>query len=269
MSYADQPTAGSACDIEPSPNGNDADATLNVTSHEHNEAITDPLGTAWYDSVGYEVGDKCAWTFGTQQGSTPHGAYNQAIGSGVYELQQEWSNLLSGCVLNAIVLPPQITSYSPGKGRAGTTITLAGKNLLGASQVTLRSVPATFTVVSPTKITARVPAGVSGLASWTVKTPGGSASSSQLFCALLSRLRSEYPPFGTRPDSTAAARGRLGFLGCFLRPFSRKVSPSDEATAHLRRAARARLHGGARRQPPVGQAGRLPRSRRTSAGSCR
>ncbi len=183
MPYADQPSAGSACDIEPSPNGDDADATINVTSHEHNEAITDPLGTAWYDSIGYENGDKCAWTFGTQQGSTPHGAYNQQIAGGVYELQQEWSNLLSGCVLNAIVLPPQVTGYSPGKGRAGTTVTLTGKNFLGATQVTLRSVAALFTVVSATKITARVPAGVSGLGAWTVKTPGGSASSSPLFCA--------------------------------------------------------------------------------------
>jgi hypothetical protein len=183
MAYADQPSAGSACDIEPSPNGNDADATINVTSHEHNEAITDPLGTAWYDSIGYEIGDKCAWTFGTQQGSTSHGAYNQTIGGGVYELQQEWSNLLSGCVLNAIVLAPQITGYSPGKGRAGTAVTLTGKNFLGTTQVTLRSVPASFTVDSPTKITARVPAGVSGLGAWMVKTPGGTASSSPLFCA--------------------------------------------------------------------------------------
>jgi hypothetical protein len=183
MAYADAPSAGSACDIEPSPNGNDADATINVASHEHNEAVTDPLGTAWYDSIGYENGDKCAWTFGTQQGSTPHGAYNQTIGGGVYELQQEWSNLLSGCVLNAIVLPPQITGYSPGKGRAGTTVTLTGKNFLGATQVTFRSVSATFTVLSPTKITVQVPAGVSGLGAWTVRTPGGSATSSGLFCA--------------------------------------------------------------------------------------
>ena len=152
-------------------------------SHELEESVTDPLGNAWYDAAGYENGDKCAWTFGTQQGSTPHGAYNQTIGSGVYELQQEWSNLLSGCVLNAIVLPPQIAGYSPGRGRAGTSVTLTGKNFLGATQVTLRSVSATFTVDSPTKITARVPAGVSGLGAWTVKTPGGSASSSPLFCA--------------------------------------------------------------------------------------
>jgi hypothetical protein len=42
-------------------------------SHEHNEAITDPLGNAWYDLVGYENIDKCAWNFGSQLGA-PAGA---------------------------------------------------------------------------------------------------------------------------------------------------------------------------------------------------
>jgi hypothetical protein len=180
--YADQPTAGSDCDIESSPNGNDADATINVVSHEHNETMTDPLGNAWYDSGGYENGDKCAWTFGQQLGSTQYGSYNQAISSGHYELQQEWSNLLSACVLNAVILPPQLTSFSPGRGRAGTLVALTGKNLLGATQVLLRSTRATFTVFSATQIKASVPAGVTGLAKWTVTTPGGTTTSS-FFCA--------------------------------------------------------------------------------------
>jgi hypothetical protein len=70
-----------------------------VTSHEHNEAITDEQGSAWYDNQGYENGDKCAWTFGTAQGSTAYGQYNQKIGSGTYYLQREWSNYSGGCVL--------------------------------------------------------------------------------------------------------------------------------------------------------------------------
>ena len=42
---------------------------INVTSHEHNEAITDPEPTSgWFDdndfSTGGENGDKCAWYFG-------------------------------------------------------------------------------------------------------------------------------------------------------------------------------------------------------------
>ena len=100
--YANQPyadTVPAACDAGQRPNNDDADGTINVTSHEHNEAITDQQGNAWYDNQGYENGDKCAWTFGTALGSTATGAYNQVIGSGTYYLQREWSNASSGCVL--------------------------------------------------------------------------------------------------------------------------------------------------------------------------
>jgi hypothetical protein len=97
MPYAD--TVAAACDAGQHPNGDDADATINVTSHEHNEAITDWQGNAWYDRRGYENGDKCAWNFGAALGNTGSGQYNQVIGTGRYYLQQEWSNHSSGCVL--------------------------------------------------------------------------------------------------------------------------------------------------------------------------
>jgi hypothetical protein len=101
--YANQPYANQnyriyTCNSGQWPNGNSADATLNVVSHEHNEAITDQQGSAWYDSQGAENGDKCAWKFGTATG--PSGAmYNQTINNNHYYLQQEWSNAHSTCVL--------------------------------------------------------------------------------------------------------------------------------------------------------------------------
>jgi hypothetical protein len=97
MPYAD--TVPAACDAGQHPNNDDADATINVASHEHNEAITDEQGPAWYDRRGYENGDKGAWNFGTALGSTQYGQYNQVIGTGKYYLQQEWSNKSSRCVL--------------------------------------------------------------------------------------------------------------------------------------------------------------------------
>jgi hypothetical protein len=94
--YANMPYTGyspSACGSGVTPNGNsDADSTLNVTSHEANETITDELGNAWFDRRGYENGDKCAWNFGTG------GQYNQTINGHHYYLQGEWSNKSSGCV---------------------------------------------------------------------------------------------------------------------------------------------------------------------------
>jgi hypothetical protein len=97
--YAVHPhvTGIGTCDMNESPTGTSADAVLNVTSHEHVEIITDPLGNAWYDSNGDENGDKCAWRFGSPSGS-PGALYNQVIGGSPYLLQLEWSNALGGCV---------------------------------------------------------------------------------------------------------------------------------------------------------------------------
>ena len=103
--YANQPYAAwvpAACGSGQSPNNDDADSTINVVSHEHNETITDPLGTAWYDRQGAEDGDKCAWNFGTTLGSTGSGKYNQLINGHTYYLQQEWSNRSSRCVLSGL-----------------------------------------------------------------------------------------------------------------------------------------------------------------------
>ena len=108
-----------ACDSGQHPNGDWADATLNVASHEHNEAITDPNGNAWYDSGVNENGDKCAWNFGTSLGSTGFGQYNQVIGTGKYYLQQEWSNASSSCV--------------PGYGLAGTPVNTSLPSISGSA----------------------------------------------------------------------------------------------------------------------------------------
>jgi type II secretory pathway pseudopilin PulG len=76
-----------------SPNGNpDADVEISPTSHEINEAITDPDGeTGWGDSSGNENGDDCAYIFGATKGNA--GAlYNQSILGSRYITQQEFSN---------------------------------------------------------------------------------------------------------------------------------------------------------------------------------
>jgi len=76
-----------------SPNGNpDADTEVSPTSHEVNEAWTDPdVSTGWYDSSGFENGDECAYIFGTASG-TPGALYNQTINGHHYLTQEEFSN---------------------------------------------------------------------------------------------------------------------------------------------------------------------------------
>lgn len=103
MPYAAQ-TAGNplTCDLQSYPNGNPSDPEISVTSHEHNESITDPFGTGWWDSnpndsaYGEENGDMCAWDFGNLYG--PDGAqYNQTINGHHYLMQLEWDNSTNGC----------------------------------------------------------------------------------------------------------------------------------------------------------------------------
>ncbi len=189
--YANQPFAAVAgCDEGQYPNGsNHADATINVTSHEHNEAITDPQLNAWYDAQGNENGDKCAWTFGAVQG--PNGAeYNQTINGHHYWLQQEWSNnnpsltcvqtySLGGGGGGGV---PSVTFVFPTSGRVGTAVTLTGKNFTGTTSVTLHGHAETFTVNSSTKITARVVTGTPrGYGKWQVTNSSGTGTSTQQF----------------------------------------------------------------------------------------
>jgi len=95
--YANQPYAsGPYCNGGTSPNGDiEADSSASVASHEIEEAVTDPLLNAWYDSTGYENGDECAWTYGTNPLKNPANSVlaNQFMNGQYFELQQEWSNI--------------------------------------------------------------------------------------------------------------------------------------------------------------------------------
>jgi hypothetical protein len=89
------------------PNHNpDADTEISPTSHELNEAITDPdTNTGWYDSSGFENGDECAYIFGATQGTAGH-LYNQNINGLHFLTQEEFSNkdfavTGGGCVQSA------------------------------------------------------------------------------------------------------------------------------------------------------------------------
>lgn len=83
-----------------SPNGTtltrvDADVEISPLSHETSEAITDPdTSTGWYDAVGNENGDECAFRYDTPLGGTAAdgNVYNQVINRHHYLTQTEFSN---------------------------------------------------------------------------------------------------------------------------------------------------------------------------------
>lgn len=186
--YANQPYAAysGGCRSGQRPNGDAADDTINVTSHEHREAINDEHLNAWYnDSTGEEGSDQCAWNFGSVLGGAPGAQYNQVINGNNYYLQQEWSNDGSTCLLTygsgGGGNPPTVTSFSPTSGAVGATVDVQGTNLTGATSVKFNGTSdPSFVVNSSSDITAHVPGGAT-TGKISVTTPNGTGTSAASF----------------------------------------------------------------------------------------
>jgi len=73
------------------PNGTlGADAAVSLLAGQLFNVLTDPDLNAWYDKLGLEGADKCAWTFGTTY-KAPNGALaNVHLGVRDFLLQQVW-----------------------------------------------------------------------------------------------------------------------------------------------------------------------------------
>jgi len=92
----------SGCSSRPgTPNGQLADSTNNVLSHEVFETITDPDGTAWWNSLdngifGEEIGDECSFLL-----FTPANVYfdpsNVTLNGKSYVAQPEYNNVRHAC----------------------------------------------------------------------------------------------------------------------------------------------------------------------------
>jgi hypothetical protein len=101
--YAAIPYAGNSLvrcyGLSRSPNHDiDADAAINITSHEQMEAATDPTASGWFGpgGLGDEIGDKCVGVFGPLNAN---GA-DVRLKRHPYILQEEWDNAVSGCALS-------------------------------------------------------------------------------------------------------------------------------------------------------------------------
>jgi len=138
---------------------------------------------------------------------------------------------------------PTITALTPSQGPAGTSVAITGTNLAGASTVRFNGVGAAYVVDSPTKITATVPAALTGSGRVSVTTGGGSGISPASFvlrippatvAALESRLQQlavdhadicthhTYTDSTGAPVTTAEGRGlhyaKVGKGGGLVRP---------------------------------------------------
>ena len=84
---------------------------------------------------------------------------------------------------NNFYLPASITTFAPTNSAPGTTVTITGQNLLGATNVSFNGASANFTPpVTNTTLQAVVPTNVT-TGPISVTTPAGTATSSRLFYA--------------------------------------------------------------------------------------
>jgi PKD repeat protein len=92
--------AAGQCYVSGGPSGLSAavNAVDSIGAHELFESATDPLvGSGYVDSTGEEIGDECAWTWGSTGSASGGGAYNQLVNSHQYLIQEMWSNQAGHC----------------------------------------------------------------------------------------------------------------------------------------------------------------------------
>jgi subtilase family serine protease len=102
---------------------------------------------------------------------------------------------------------PAITGFTPTSGVTGSSVTIAGTALTGATAVKFGSLTATFTVKSSTQIEATVPNGATA-ATISVKSPAGTGTSSAKFAPTLSV--SSFSPSKAAAGATVTITG-VGF----------------------------------------------------------
>ena len=117
------------------------------------------------------------------------------------------------------VAAPTVTSLSPTSGPAagGTSVTITGTGLAGATAVHFGAANATsFTVNSSTQITATAPAGASGTVDLTVTTVGGTSTTSaadQYTYVAAPTVTSVNPAGGPLAGGTSVVITGTGFTG--------------------------------------------------------
>jgi hypothetical protein len=101
---------------------------------------------------------------------------------------------------------PSITAFAPVAGNAGTVVTISGANFTGATDVSFGGVSATFTVNSPTQITATVPVGAA-TGKISVATPSGAVQSATVFTVTTTPVVSGFSPASGAIGSSVTIRG--------------------------------------------------------------
>jgi len=137
------------------------------------------------------------------------------LGTGTVQVTVSNAGGTSNGVSYTYVVVPSLTSIVPTQGPSagGTTVTLTGSGLSGATGVNFGAAPATsFTVVSNTQITAVAPAGV-GTASVTVTAAAGTSNGLPFTYVGVPTVISISPSSGPVTGGTVVTVSGTGFTG--------------------------------------------------------
>jgi len=113
-------------------------------------------------------------------GYDPAAGLMQATDGNFYGTTTAGGGSMSGSVFKLSMGLGPFVKTLPTSGKVASVVKILGSNLTGSTAVTFNGTPATFTVVSATEITTKVPSGASS-GPVTVTTPGGRLSSNIVF----------------------------------------------------------------------------------------
>jgi len=123
------------------------------------------------------------------------------------------------------VTGPTITSFTPTGGLAGTVVTILGSNFTGATSVSFNgTAAATYTVNSPTQITATVATGTT-TGPITIVTPNGSVTSSASFFVGAPPVITSFTPTSGAAGTSVVITG-TDFTGATQVTFNGTLAPT-------------------------------------------
>ncbi|MEU7058630.1 IPT/TIG domain-containing protein [Streptomyces sp. NPDC046197] len=159
-------------------------------------------------------------------------------------------------------MPPVVSSISPAQGPAsgGTTVTITGSGLTGATAVRFGSANATtFTVTSSTSITAVTPAGSPGSVAVTVVSPTGTSNATVFYTytAALPSVTGLSPATGPTGGGTTVVLTGTNFSGATAVRFGSVNATSFTVTSSTSITAVS----------PAGAAGAVPVTVTTPSGT--
>jgi uncharacterized repeat protein (TIGR03803 family) len=140
-------------------------------------ATVDFFGQDFTDTTGVEF-DGVEATFKVISGSELSAVVPAAAVTGLVSVVTSSNGTFTA--LSKFKVMPTAKSFTPTSGPVGTSVTITGTGLTGATKVTIDGKSATFTVNSSTKITATVPTSAA-TGKVAVTTGGGSASAPGTF----------------------------------------------------------------------------------------